>query len=67
MIEEFKKYICSNCKGNCNKGIVLIEKNGEKQARCYDYEKKSELEGYVRPKTRYAKQHRSIMGFRQEY
>lgn len=67
MTEEFKKYICSNCKGKCEKGIIVAEENGTKYAKCIDYKKKDKLEGYKRPKTRTAKQKKSIMGFTQEY
>lgn len=67
MIETFKKYICSNCKGQCDKGIALISKNGIRELRCIDYEKKEEVKGYERPKGRTAKQIKSLMGFTQEY
>lgn len=67
MIDSFSKYICSNCKGQCNKGIVIIESNGIKEARCWDYEKKKEVQGYVKPKERTAKQIKPLMRFTQEY
>lgn len=63
MVEEFKKYICNNCKGKCEKGIVLINNNGMKEARCFDYEKKEELEGYKTQEIRLAKQLKPIMRF----
>lgn len=66
MIESFSKYICSNCKGQCDKGIVIVEYNGIKQARCVDYEKKNEVEGYKRLE-RTAKQIKPLMRFTQEY
>lgn len=67
MIDSFSKYICSNCKGQCDKGIVIVEYNGIIQARCIDYEKKNEVEGYVKPKERTAKQIKPLMRFTQEY
>lgn len=67
MIESFSKYICSNCKGQCDKGIVLIEYDGIKQARCVDYEKKNEVEGYKKPKEITTKQIKALMRFTQEY
>ncbi len=67
MIETFKNYICSNCKGQCNKGIVLINNNGIRELRCVDYEKKEDVKGYERPKERTAKQIKPLMRFTQEY
>lgn len=67
MIEEFKKYICSNCKGQCDKGIVVIEDKGLKELRCWDYEKRDEVEGYIRQESRTAKQIKPLMRFTQEY
>ena len=67
MIESFSKYICSNCKGQCDRGIVIINSNGIKQARCVDYEKKNEVEGYKKPKERTAKQIKPLMRLTQEY
>lgn len=66
MIDSFSKYICSNCKGQCNKGIVIIESDGIKEARCVDYEKKNEVAGYKKLE-RTAKQIKPLMRFTQEY
>lgn len=67
MTEEFKKYICSNCSGKCEKGIIIVEENGTKFAKCAEYKKKNEIEGYKRPIMRTAKQIKPIMRFTQEY
>ncbi len=67
MLETFKKYICSNCKAECDKGIVVTSCDGIKRARCTDYEKKHELEGYKEPIKRTADQIKPIMRFTQEY
>ena len=67
MTEEFKKYICSNCRGKCEKGIIVAEENGTKYAKCIDYKKKDELEGYKKPTMRTAKPKKPRRGFKQEY
>ena len=67
MIETFKKYICSNCKGQCDKGIILINNNEIRELRCVNYEKKEEIKDYERPKGRTAKQIKPLMRFKQEY
>ena len=67
MTETFIKYMCSNCKGQCDKGIVLINNKGILEARCENYEKKNEVEGYIKPKGRTAKQIKPLMRFTQEY
>lgn len=67
MIESFKNYICSNCKGQCEKGIVIVNYNGIRQAKCTDYEKKKEVEGYKKQESRTAKQKKPLMNFVQEY
>lgn len=67
MLETYKKYICSNCKGNCDKGIVIINFNGIRQAKCVDYEKANDVEGYKREARRTAKQIKPLMRFTQEY
>lgn len=66
MMEEFKKYICSNCKGQCNKGIVVVESDEIKEIKCWDYKKKNEVEGYKKLE-RTAKQIKPLMRFTQEY
>lgn len=67
MTEEYKKYICSNCSGKCENNIIIVEENGTKFAKCADYKKKNEIEGYKRPIMRTAKQIKPIMRFTQEY
>lgn len=67
MTEEYKKYICSNCSGKCEKGIIIVEEKGTKSAKCADYKKKNEIEGYKKPIMRTAKQIKPIMRFTQEY
>lgn len=37
MLETYKKYICSNCKGNCDKGIVIIKTRDATESYCPDY------------------------------
>lgn len=48
-------------------GIVIIKYNGGTEVKCCDYEPKDKFEGYKRPINRTAKQHKSIMGFKQSY
>lgn len=68
MLESYKKYMCSTCKAKCDKGIVIVNYNGTKQARCTDYKKdESKIEKYKRQEQRTAKQLKSIMGFKQNY
>ena len=68
MTETFKKYICSNCKGKCEKGIIIEEENGMKTLKCADYNRAEKQEGYKAPQWRTATQHRPLIkGFRQEY
>ena len=68
MTETFKKYICSNCKGKCEKRIVIEEDNGLIFMKCVDYERAEKQEGYKPPQWRTAKQRRPLIkGFRQEY
>lgn len=61
MLEQFKKYMCSNCKGYCDKGIVIITHNGMRQARCVDYVQKEETEGYKKPEEITAKRSKALM------
>lgn len=67
MLETLKKYMCSNCKGNCKKELVIEEGETLKAVRCLDYVRAEQQEGYKKHKITTAKQHRPIFkGFRQE-
>lgn len=63
MIKTFNKYICSTCKAKyCDKGIVVVNFNGIKQARCTDYEKdESKIEGYKKTEEITAKKSKALM------
>lgn len=62
MIQAFNKYICSTCKAKCDKGIVIVNYNGTKQARCTDYEKdETKIQGYKRAEEITAKKHKALM------
>ena len=62
ILNEYIKNMCSNCKGNCDKGIVFIYNSGMTEVRCLDYEQKEKSVGYMRIEKRTAKQQKSIMG-----
>ena len=60
--------ICTNCiNNNCDRQFVIIEKDNETTLKCINYMKPDNLQGYVKPLERYADQHKSLMGFWQEY
>lgn len=63
MIQAFNKYICSTCKAKyCDKGIVTINCNGIKQAKCTDYEKdETKIQGYKRAEDITAKKSKALM------
>lgn len=63
MLESFKKYICSTCKEKyCDKGIVTINCNGIKQAKCTDYERdESKIKRYKKAEEITAKKSKALM------
>ncbi len=63
MTQAFNQYICSTCKAKyCDKGIVIVNYNGIKQARCTDYEKdETKIEGYQRAEEITAKKSKALM------
>lgn len=61
ILDEYVKNMCSNCKGNCDKGIVFIYNTGMQQVRCLDYEQKEKGQGYIRPIKRNRKQLKPLM------
>lgn len=54
-------------KENVIDGIVIVKYNGGTEVKCCEYEPKCEFTGYKKPLLRTAKQHKSIMGFKQSY
>lgn len=56
--------LCKTCKkSKCNKNLVIIEQENMKTIKCLDYEKDEEkIEGYVRPKEKTARPHKTLMG-----
>lgn len=69
MLNTFKKYMCDTCKSECcNKGITIIKSKDLYTLRCKDYVKdENKVERYIPYKYRTAKQHKSLMGFTQQY
>lgn len=50
MTDTMIKYLCSTCKGKCNRTIVIAKKEDGVELRCYDYvPDKSKIKGYERP------------------
>ena len=63
IIQQFVNNICPYCKGNCEKGIVIVS---DTSARCVDYEK-GEVKGYERPLEITAKHSKPLMRFKYDY
>ena len=60
--------VCTNCiNKQCEKQFVFKEQGNMKTLKCINYIKPDNLQGYVKPLEREAKQLKSIMGFHQEY
>lgn len=50
MTDTMIKYLCSTCKGKCNRTIVIAKKGDTTELRCYDYvPDKSKIKGYEKP------------------
>lgn len=50
MTDTMIKYLCSTCKGKCNKTIVITKKGDITELRCYDYvPDRSKIKGYEEP------------------
>lgn len=64
MTDTMIKYLCSNCKGKCDKDIRIIKTKDTVELKCYDYRPdKSKIHGYVKPLQRTARLERTVMGF----
>lgn len=64
----YKEKVCINCiNKQCNKQLVIREKNDTKTIKCLNYIKRDDIEPYKEPLRREARQLRSLMGFHQEY
>lgn len=56
IIKEYEKKMCPYCKGNCSKGIAIIEEQSTIYAKCVDYKKdEDKIQGYIKPLERTAK------------
>lgn len=50
MTKTMIKYLCSTCKGNCERGITIIRTEDTIELKCFDYvPDKSRIEGYRKP------------------
>lgn len=57
LVECFKKNICKYCTGNCDKGITFTQDG----AKCVDYKKKIQAEGYKKEAKITAKRKKALM------
>jgi len=50
MTDTMIKYLCSTCKGNCKRTIVIAKREDSTELRCYDYvPDRSKIKGYEEP------------------
>ena len=50
MTDTMIKYLCSTCKGNCERGLTIIRTKDTIELKCFDYvPDKSKIIGYKEP------------------